>query len=295
MEDEGDNIEEEEPEETMKVEVLTPHLSLQAIRGTTGCQTIKVWGKINRYPIFILIDSGSTHNFLNAGLVEKIGCPLTSIKPLEVEAANGGTMSCSSVCKNLQWKMQGVQFQADVFVMKLQNYDMVLGIQWLKLLGNIMSNYEDRWLSFWWQGREVTLRGEQPKGAQSIQLEDLNGLLSTKALLSEVGLCSLQMVDGSELGQNDVDVSLDSNGSVESSLQTLLSTYHHVFCEPKRMPPARRHDHRIPLKNEEVTINQRPYRYSRLQKDTLEILVAEMLKEGTVQPSNSPFSSQWCL
>jgi hypothetical protein len=76
-----------------------------------------------------------------------------------VEAANGGTMSCTSICKNLQWKMQGVQFQADIFVMKLQNYDMVLGIQWLKLLGNVLSNYEERWVSFWWQNREVTLRG----------------------------------------------------------------------------------------------------------------------------------------
>lgn len=68
---------------------------------------------------------------------------MTPIKPMEVEAANGGTMSCTIVCKNLQWKMQGVQFQTDVFVMKLQNYDMVLGIQWLKLLGNVLSNYEN--------------------------------------------------------------------------------------------------------------------------------------------------------
>jgi hypothetical protein len=45
-----------------------------------------------------------------------------------VEVANGGTMSCAKLCKNLQWKMQGVQFQADVFVMALQNYDMVLDI-----------------------------------------------------------------------------------------------------------------------------------------------------------------------
>jgi hypothetical protein len=44
--------------------------------------------------------------------------------------------------------MQGVQFQADVFVMALQNYDMVLGIQWLKLLGNVLANYEDKWMTF---------------------------------------------------------------------------------------------------------------------------------------------------
>jgi hypothetical protein len=128
VEDDEDNSEEEEPMETMNVEALTPHLSPQAIQGTSGCQTIKVWGKIDKCPIFILIDLGSTHNFLRADLASKLGFPMTPIKPMEVEAANGGTMSCTTVCKNLQWKMQGVQFQADVFVMKLQNYDMVLGI-----------------------------------------------------------------------------------------------------------------------------------------------------------------------
>ena len=92
--------------------------------------------------------------------------------------------------------MQGVKFQADVFVMKLQNYDMVLGIQWLKLLGNVLSNYEDRWVSFWWQDKEVTLRGENPKLAQSIRLKELNGLLSSESLISEVRLCSLGMVEG---------------------------------------------------------------------------------------------------
>ena len=145
VEDDGDNSsEEEETMEARNTENLTPHLSLQAIHGTAGCQTIKVWGKIDKCPILILIDSGSTHNFIHADLMDKLECPTTTIKPMVVEAANGGTMSCTSVCKNLQWKMQGVQFQADIYVMKLQNYDMILGIQWLKLLGNVLSNYEDR-------------------------------------------------------------------------------------------------------------------------------------------------------
>ena len=134
--------------ETMNVEALTPHLSLQAIQCTSGCQTIKVWGKIDRCPILILIDSSSTHNFLHVEVANKLGCPRTPIKPMEVKAANGDTISCTAIYKNLQWKMQGIQFQADVFVMKLQNYDMVLGIQWLKLLGNALSNYEKRWVSF---------------------------------------------------------------------------------------------------------------------------------------------------
>ena len=200
-------------------------------------------------------------------------------------------MSCVAVCKNLKWKMQGVQFQADVFVMKLQSYDMVLGIQWLKLLGNVLSNYEERWVSFWWKGKEVTLRGENPKVAQAIRLEELNGLLSTDTLVSEVGLCCLRVVEQGNLSCHAKEVTNTGPETGNSPLQFLLTAYQHIFSDPEGLPPARRHDHRIPLLDERQTVNLRSYRYSGLQKDTLEKLVEEMLQAGIVQPSNSPFAS----
>jgi hypothetical protein len=102
IKDDEENLEEGEPIEIMNVEVLTPHLSLQAIQGTIWCQTIKVWGKIDKCYIFILIDSGSTHNFLNFDLANKLRCPLTPIKSMKLKAANGGAMLCAAVCKNPQ-------------------------------------------------------------------------------------------------------------------------------------------------------------------------------------------------
>jgi hypothetical protein len=102
IKDDEENLEEEESIETMNVEVLTPHLSLQAIQGTTWCHIIKVWGKLNKCYIFILIDSGSTHNFLNFNLANKLRCPLTPIKSMEVKTTNEGTMLCAVVCKNLK-------------------------------------------------------------------------------------------------------------------------------------------------------------------------------------------------
>ena len=208
-----------------------------------------------------------------------------------VEAANGGTMACDQLCKNLQWKMQGIQFQADVFVMALQNYDMVLGIQWLKLLGDILANYEDKWMTFWWHGREVTLKGDNPTLTQSIPLEELNDLLTNTTSWAGVNICSLQVLEDSDKAINSLEGHLPTLHAEELPLQTLLDTYHHVFREPIGLPPVREHDRRIPLKDEHLTVNLRPYRYSGLQKDTLEKLVAEMLEAGIVQPSHSPFAS----
>jgi len=49
---------------------------------------------------------------------------------------------------------------ADVFVMELDAYDMVLSIHWLATLQDIVCNYGSMWMSFDWQGHKVTLKGE---------------------------------------------------------------------------------------------------------------------------------------
>jgi hypothetical protein len=60
-----------------------------------------------------------------------------SLDPLTVEAVNKGTMICSTMHRGFKWKMQRVNFKVDVHRVELNNYDMVLGIQWLAILDNI--------------------------------------------------------------------------------------------------------------------------------------------------------------
>jgi hypothetical protein len=43
-------------------------------------------------------------------------------------------MVCKLVSKGLKWKIQWVCFEANIFIMDLSNYDMVLGIQLLSML-----------------------------------------------------------------------------------------------------------------------------------------------------------------
>jgi len=64
-----------------------------------------------------------------------------------------------------------------------------------------------------------------------------------------------------------------------------------VFQEPKGLPPLRDHDHKIPLKTRSEAVNLRPYRYSWLQKDSLERMVTEILDTRIIRTSNSPFAS----
>lgn len=56
-------------------------------------------------------------------------------------------------------------------------------------------------------------------------------------------------------------------------------------------PPCRSHDHQIPLHATARPTSMRPYRYPYYQKEEIEKLVQEMLKNGIIQNSQSPYSS----
>jgi len=99
------SILEEEEEingEEVQEEEIIPHISLNALEGTVGFHTMKVTGRTGKQTLHVLVDSRSTHNFLNSSIALKLQSELTTITPITVQAANGGKMSCESVCKGLK-------------------------------------------------------------------------------------------------------------------------------------------------------------------------------------------------
>lgn len=76
----------------------------------------------------------------------------------------------------------------------------------------------------------------------------------------------------------------------------MLQDYEVVFQEPKELPPLRKcFNHHIPLKDGAELINSRPYRYSPVQKDVIELMVQELKSQGLIQNNCSPFSSHVVL
>ena len=82
-----------------------PQLSLHALKSTYNFQTIKVRGYIGRKSLCIMIDLGSTHNFIDVRVITKLGCVLEPIEELKVIVANGNELKCIDVCKSFSWTM----------------------------------------------------------------------------------------------------------------------------------------------------------------------------------------------
>ena len=80
----------------------------------TNNKIIKVEGKVKDDNLLILIDSGSTHSFLDEGFARRLKCPLKGTQPLSVTVANGNRVIGESVCLRFNWEMQGEKFEADL-------------------------------------------------------------------------------------------------------------------------------------------------------------------------------------
>lgn len=63
-------------------------ISIHAITGTQRAQTMQIMGFISQSPLRILIDSGSTHCFLDATMARILNLPFQQKSTLKVAIAN---------------------------------------------------------------------------------------------------------------------------------------------------------------------------------------------------------------
>ncbi|GJT41734.1 retrotransposon-related protein [Tanacetum coccineum] len=122
---------------------------------TEYISAMRVRGYVGKQPLHILIDCGSTHNFLDTSSAKRLPCQLSATIPLRVDVANRSKMVSSSECKTFKWTLQGNEYEADCMLLPLGGCDMVLGIQWLSTLGDINCNFKNLTMKFNYQGKKV--------------------------------------------------------------------------------------------------------------------------------------------
>lgn len=130
----------------------------------------------------------------------------------------------------------------------------------------------------------LSMQTKKLKGIQSKQLDKL---------INNAGELSMLQVIPWEVGNSPQLASLEGDHQVvDPGLQAVLQEFDSVFQEPKGLPPLRpQFDHRIPLKRDTDAVNLKPYRHPTIQKNVIEDMVQELLEQGVIRPSNSPFAA----
>ena len=94
-------------EEFSSVE-LTPTISCNALAGISTPQTLNIEGYIKNKKLIVLIDSGSTHNFIHYKLAKALNCFVYRALEFQVMIADGGTINCSGKCNKINLTVGGI-------------------------------------------------------------------------------------------------------------------------------------------------------------------------------------------
>lgn len=73
---------------------------------------------------------------------------LQETPPPRVTVANGNQLLTNFICPDFKWEMNKKRFQAQLRVLPLGSYDVVLGVDRLGSLGPVTFNYQELQLQF---------------------------------------------------------------------------------------------------------------------------------------------------
>lgn len=151
VEDDPDTQTSTDSPPTPEAEVVTGDISsMNTLAGQNNPRSLRMLGMISSHSFHVLIDGGSTHNFIKPLLAEKLGLHVKPTQPFRVYIGNGDYLICSLYCPQIPLCLQGTTFTIDVFLLAIEGPDLVLGVQWLQSLGKVSHDYKFLTMEFTW-------------------------------------------------------------------------------------------------------------------------------------------------
>jgi len=277
-----------QPENTTTFFQLSP----QALTGQFSPRTLKLKGVFDGLTVSVLVDTGNNHNILQPRIANHLHIPHQPISNFSVMVGNVSHLHCAGFCSVIPITLQSHLFHIPFYLFPIQGVDVVLGMEWLQTLGPINADFSIPKISFTHDSITVTLTGDPKQNPTQSTYTQLRHLMNTDSIAL---IHLLTIIPTSIAPTTPIPMTLCSSTPQKQPLtpkiQHLLQSYPAVFAEPHGLPPARPHDHHIPLIPNTHPVNVKPYHYPHSQKEAMITLIQDMLREGTIIPSNNPYSS----
>lgn len=222
--------------------------------------------------MILLIDSGSTHGFIDSNLAQKLNLPKHQTKTYEVQVANGQKLQGSEMCSQILLTCQGCKMPIDLLLLPMKGCDVVLGIQWMREFNEIYFDFRKLRVRFKNNAREFMWQG-----LTNSQIQHLND----KNISKELNSSSLKFML----------LSTTTVQNIHPDIVHILTDFHSVTSPQNSLPPKRECDHKILLLHGSKPVCLKPYRHSYHIKTELEKLIKEMLDMGIIRNSTSAFSA----
>eukprot|EP00253_Pinus_taeda_P033610 PITA_33610 len=258
--------------------------ALATLRRVPKYLTLRVQGTVRGQQVSVLVDSGATHNFINAQMVEWRGIQTESFDGFSVLVPGDQTMTCARYVPEFSVTMGTYTLTDHFFVVNIPDTNMILGVQWLITLGKVKTDWKT--LEMEWNdektGRHEKIRGQRTYPPQTVSTHRMEVVFWKGDIEWAV---ELRASEARTTGQ-----------TVHPEIQSILDRYAIVFGEiPPGRPPDRGFEHIIELEQGIQAVIATPYRHPKAYQDEIERAIQELLALGHIRPSTSPFASSVVL
>lgn len=128
-------------------------------------KTMKLEGRLSGVLIVVLVDNGSSHNFVAPQVVSTLNITVDSSKGFGVRLGDGHRISTKGKRTGLPIQLGENNIVVDAYVLDLGGVDMILGVAWLETLGKVEMDWKGMFMIF-------------KLGIETVKLEGVRELLS---------------------------------------------------------------------------------------------------------------------
>ncbi|KAM3283214.1 hypothetical protein P3S67_026859 [Capsicum chacoense] len=145
-----------------------------------GVNSILVKGSVKNRTLAVLIDSGSTHSFIDEQAVSDTGYVAEYGAPKKVTVADGNYVMCHTTCTFFCWKIEGKPFKEDLRIIDLGGCDLVLGNDWMNKYNPTKFDHEKRCVTIGRKNNKTALHAIPMEGSLSMISGSTMGTLIKK-------------------------------------------------------------------------------------------------------------------
>jgi hypothetical protein len=161
------------------------HISIQAARGQQSNNTFTVPILLAGKLAIALVDTGSTHCFMDLKFSTKINCTTTSnnMERVIVAGGGGGELLTGAHVHDIPYTIQGHKFHNAFKILPLKGYDIILGGDWMLTHSPVKFDYVTRHITIRLHGKEkISLQDNSLfQGVQLMSMDKLQKTLSKGA------------------------------------------------------------------------------------------------------------------
>ena len=117
---------------------------------------------LSRLWVRVLFDSSESHSFISTSCVNVLGLKVESLeKPLHVSSPLGVRVRIDQICRNCVLEISGILLTMDLRVMDISDFDVILGMDWLRAHRVVIDCDRRRVTAYTEDGIRITFQGDK--------------------------------------------------------------------------------------------------------------------------------------